>query len=247
VRFEGRSAVVTGAGFGNGRAIARRLAAEGARVLVADVDHDRAAATCALIGEAAFACTVDVRSRLDVERMMTTAIERLSRVDVLVSNAGINRHVPFVDLTDEDWDAIMDVNLRGTWLCGQAAARHMIETGGGAIVNIASTNSVIVPFAGLSAYSASKGAVAMLTKAMALELVPYGIRVNAVAPGLIRTGMTSTMLEDEDRLAEFRARIPLGRPGEPEDVAAAVAYLASDEAAYAVGTILYLDGGRLIV
>lgn len=247
MRFEGRSAIVTGAGFGNGRAIALRLAAEGASVVVADIDEAKAQETARLIGASSRPVVVDVRSRADVQRLVDTTVTEFSRIDILVNNAGINRHILFVDLTDDEWDRIFDVNLRGTWLCGQLAARHMIEARAGTIVNIASTNSAIVPFHGLSAYSASKGAVAMLTKAMALELVQYGIRVNAVAPGLVRTGMTSAMLADEERLAYFKDHIPLGRPGEPEEVASAVAYLASDEASYAVGTILYLDGGRTIV
>jgi NAD(P)-dependent dehydrogenase (short-subunit alcohol dehydrogenase family) len=235
-----KAALVTGAGSGIGRATAHRLAADGYGVTVADVDGARAAATAAAIGEAALPAAADVASEAAVEEMVAAHVARFGRIDALVANAGIPDGRPVVEERLDTWRRVLDVNLTGVFLCGRAAARLM--PAGGAIVNVASTyGEVTEPGAG--AYSASKGGVRMLTKSMALELGPAGIRVNAVGPGWIRTGMNP--LDDPDRVAGIEAGIPLGRVGTPADVADAIAFLLSDAARYVSGQTLFVDGGWL--
>ena len=235
-----KAAVVTGAGSGIGRATARRLAADGFGVTVADIDGARAAATAEAIGEAALADACDVASEEAVERLLAAHMARFGRIDALVANAGIPDGRPVVEERLDTWRRVLDVNLTGVFLCGRAAARLMGP--GAAIVNTASTyGEVTEPGAG--AYSASKGGVRMLTKSMALELGPAGIRVNAVGPGWIRTGMNP--LDEAERVGRIEAGIPLGRIGTPEDVADVIAFLVSDDARYISGQTLFVDGGWL--
>jgi 3-oxoacyl-[acyl-carrier protein] reductase len=235
-----RAAVVTGAGSGIGRATAHRLAADGWGVTVADVDGPRAAATAEAIGAAALADTCDVASEDAVEALMAAHMARFGRLDGLVANAGIPDGRPVLEERLDTWRRVLDVNLTGVFLCGRAAARLMAP--GSAIVNTASTyGEVTEPGAG--AYSASKGGVRMLTKSMALELGPAGIRVNAVGPGWIRTGMNP--LDDAERVRGIEAGIPLARIGTPEDVADVIAFLLSDDARYVSGQTLFVDGGWL--
>jgi NAD(P)-dependent dehydrogenase (short-subunit alcohol dehydrogenase family) len=235
-----KAAIVTGAGSGIGRATAHRLAAEGYGVSVADIDGAAAAATAGAIGDGALADDCDVASEDAVEALLAAHMARFGRLDALVANAGIPDGRPLLDERLDTWRRVLDVNLTGVFLCGRAAARLM--AGGGAIVNIASTyGEVTEPGAG--AYSASKGGVRMLTKSMALELGAAGIRVNAVGPGWIRTGMNP--LDDPDRVAAIEEGIPLGRVGSPEDVAEVIAFLLSDAARYVSGQTLFVDGGWL--
>jgi glucose 1-dehydrogenase len=247
MKLDGTVAIVTGAGSGIGRATALRLASEGAGMVVADVDGEAARATRDLVsgaGSDARVETVDVSVPAQVNALVERTVESFGRLDHMVANAGIAIDRPFLETTEEEFDRVIAVNLKGVFLCGQAAARSMARRGGGGrIVNVASTYaSVCSP--GSSAYCASKAGVAMLTKAMALELGPLGIRVNAVAPGWIRTGMNP--LDDPEELARLGAEIPLGRIGDPADVAAAISMLLSDDAAYVTGTTLLVDGGWIV-
>lgn len=248
-RFEGRTVVVTGAARGIGRAIAVRFLAEGAAVLAADAAAERLAATVADLGADApgrvHGAVVDVASPDEVAALFERA-DRLwdGRVDVLAANAGIGRARPFLELTPAEWDETLAVNLRGVFLCGQAAARRMVKRRSGAIVNMSSTNGLMGE-RGLAHYNASKAGVVLLSKTMAIELAPYGIRVNSVNPGWIETEIHDGSGLDPDLVAGYRHKIPLGRSGRPEEVAAAFCYLASDDAAFITGTELVVDGGQL--
>ena len=249
MRLSGRVAIVTGAGSGNGRGIALRFAEEGASIVAADVDEAGARETAEAIetrGGRAHVSRTDVSRRPQAREMVARALDRFERIDILVNNAGVETLVPFIDLPEEDWDRILDINLKGAYLCGQEAARELVRAErGGAIINIASVNSEMA-LEGQAHYASSKGGLLMLTKAMALDLAPYGIRVNAIGPGIIETKMTAGSLNDPERRQMLLSRVPLGRVGQPRDVANAAVFLASEEADYVTGTILYVDGGWLI-
>jgi NAD(P)-dependent dehydrogenase (short-subunit alcohol dehydrogenase family) len=234
---------VTGAGSGIGRATAVAFAVAGAHVVASDIVEESLRETASLIADAGHECTavvVDVAQRADVDHLVETCLD-LGRIDVMVANAGVSRDRPFLDVTEEDLDTTFAVNLKGVFFCGQAAARAMIATGqGGSIVTVASIYGERAA-EGCSAYCASKGGVRMLTKAMALELGPHGIRVNAVAPGYIRTAMNPmTDPEEELRLA---AEVPIGRVEGPEVIADVILWLASDGARYVDGETVFVDGG----
>ena len=249
--LDGRTAIVTGGASGIGRAVARRLLDDGARVVIADNDEDRGEETAEAMseyGEVRFvAC--DVAERLDVHNLVAATLDAYSDIDVLVNNAGIVHKADFLELAEDDFDRVMAVNLKGAFLCGQAVARHMVDRvaegdSPGAIVNVSSVNAVFglpdqVP------YSISKGGVAQLTKVMAIGLARHGIRVNAVGPGSVMTDMLASVVDDPDAKDRILSRTPLGRIGEPSEIAAVVAWLASDEASYVTGQTVYADGGRL--
>lgn len=248
-RLAGRVAFVTGGGSGIGRAVSLRLGNEGAAVAVADVVPDTARETAALLhasGAAALAVTVDVASAEAVESAVGEAWDGLGPIDILVNNAGIMGYRPFLHLTEREWDRTFAVNAKGVFLCSQAVARRLVNAGlSGAIVNISSiTSEVAIEFQ--SHYAASKGAVRMLTRAMALELASHAITVNAVAPGVVETGMTGQLLADPAVAEVTLPLIPLGRAAQPEDVAGVVTFLASDDARYITGATIVVDGGYLI-
>ena len=245
-RLASSIAIVTGAGSGIGRAIAIGFAREGARVACADVRGDRAEASAERIrawGGQALAVRVDVSERAQVEAMLAQTLERFGDVDVLVSAAGISARDAFLDVTDEDWDRVLAVNLKGLFLCGQVVGRHMAERGGGAIINITSQlEEVSQPHC--TPYLASKGGGRMLTRGMAVDLAASGVRVNALAPGLTNTSLSPRDTEEGRRYTtETVRRIPMGRPAEPEEMAGAAIYLASGEASYVTGSTLVVDGG----
>lgn len=249
MRFKGKRVVVTGGARSIGRATAERFAEEGASVAILDVLSERGSAAAAEIAQShGVDCrfyTCDVGTKVAVDRTIDQVVADFGGIDVLFSNAGITRRADFLDLTEEDFDEVIRVNLKSIYLVGQKVARHMVERGqGGTIVNM-SSSSVRMTMPTIAPYAASKGGITALTKAMSLSLARHGIRVNAVGPGTIRTELNGdNLLKDVEKRREILARIPLMRFGQGRDVANVVLFLASDEAGYMTGETVYLDGGR---
>ena len=246
-RLTGKVALVTGAAQGIGRAIAERFVAEGARVLLFDIDGalaEQAAAELGADGAEVAAIGGDVARREDVRRAVARCVERFGGLDVLAANAGIADVQPITEIGEESWRRIIDVNLTGTFFCIQEAARVMVPAGRGAIVATASTNAFWVE-TNMAHYNASKGGIVALVKSAAIDLGPYGIRANAVAPGMVRT-RANYITVDPVAGPEYLQRVPLGRFAEPAEMAAVVAFLASDDAAYVTGELLVADGGTTI-
>ena len=248
VRLEGKNAIVTGAGSGIGRAIAIGYAREGARVVAGDIDSATVAGTVETIraaGGEAIAVRVDVARKAEVDALFAAALEAWGRVHILVSVPGVSTTRAFLDLPEDEWDRVVDVSLKGHYLCGQAAARHMAEHGGGAIVNISSICDEVAQ-ANYSHYVASKGGVRMLTKAMAMELAAHGIRVNAIAPGPTDTGSEAMKREYAPIRRKVLPRVPMGRLAQPEEMVGAAVFLACEsESSYVTGISLPVDGGYL--
>lgn len=244
-RFGDKVAVVTGAGVGIGQAIAESFAREGAAVAVVDRDLEAAKAAATSIGhERALAVEADVTSLEATRGMAETVKRRFGRIDVLVNNAGVRFIAPFPEVTLESWQTTIDVNLTGTFLCAQAVVPTMLEQGRGKIVNVASTTGELA-LTRRAAYAASKAGVAGLTRAMAFELSSQGVWVNAVAPGPTETPMNAPYFEDAEMRGILQKEIPLGRWGQPDEISAAVLFLASDDADYVCGAVLAVDGGWL--
>jgi NAD(P)-dependent dehydrogenase (short-subunit alcohol dehydrogenase family) len=243
-------AIVTGARRGIGKGIALMLAQAGAKVVVSDIDEkecQKVVEEIKKIGSDGLAIKCDVTNRKEVEGMVKKTIEKFGRIDILVNNAGIAPFKPFLEITEEEWDRVLAVNLKGYYLCAQAVAKEMIKRGWGRIINIASVamGQVGFGFPNLTHYCASKGGIVAFTEALALELTPKGINVNAISPGVIATEMAKPVIEDEKTKQSILARIPKGRIGQPEDIAAAVVFLSSEEADYISGATLVVDGGWL--
>jgi 3-oxoacyl-[acyl-carrier protein] reductase len=240
-RFENQVVIVTGAGHGIGRAVAERFAAEGARVAVNDLDPSRASEVAQAIGPQALAVPADVSRKAAVDELFDQVLARFGRLDVLVNNAG-NIHAArhFLEGDEAWWDQLLDVNLKGTFLCAHRAAHHMARQRAGVIVNMSSGGATRA-HRGNVAYDASKGGIEAMTRAMALDLAPYGVRVNAVVPGLIRTYDL-----DEQSAVERGKVVPLGRLGSPEDLAGPTVFLATEDARYITGACLVVDGGVLV-
>lgn len=245
MRLTDRVAIVTGAGSGIGEATARRFAAEGAAVVLCDVAQEaveRVASDLAGQGARTLAMATNVADRQQVEAMVQKALSAFGRVDILINNAGINRDALARKMTEEQWDAVLNVNLKGTFLAAQAAAVPMMEQKYGRIVNTASVS--VRGNIGQANYAASKAGIVGLTRTLALEYARYGITVNAVAPGPTETAMTAGI--PEEIRARMLAGVPLQRMARPEEIAAAHVFLASDEASYITGHVLFVDGGSTI-
>lgn len=251
--LSGKVAIVTGAGRGIGYAVARRFAEEGAKVVLCDIDEMAGKSAAEVLngaGAGAIFQTCDVGNRLDVRNAICTATDHFGAVDICVNNAGIVSGVDFLDLEEDEFDRVMRTNLKGTFLMGQAAAREMVqqieseERAPGTIINMSSINAVVA-IGNQVPYSVSKGGINQLTKVMALALAPHGIRVNAIGPGSIMTDMLKAVNDDPEARNRILSRTPLGRIGDPDEIASVAAFLASDDASYLTGQTIYVDGGRL--
>jgi NAD(P)-dependent dehydrogenase (short-subunit alcohol dehydrogenase family) len=254
--LHGRVVIVTGASQGIGAACARRLVQDGAQVALWDVaDGEGIALAYDLVSDPgtgrkeALYCHCDVSSKADVDGALAATLAHFGHVDGLVNNAGIFKAAPFLEITESDWDAVLDINLKGSFLVGQAVARAMVARNAlprrGAIVNMSSVNGTLA-IASIASYNASKGAINQLTRVMALALAEEGVRVNAVAPGTIATELArSAVLTSDEARDRILSRTPMKRLGEPGEIADVVAYLLSDAASYVTGEIVVADGGRM--
>ena len=239
-RLDGKRAVVTGAAHGIGRAIAAAFVAEGAQVLLVDIDAEGAARTAADLGQQAF--TADVSRKGEIERIFAHVTQHWGSLDILVNNAGVTHAAELNELTEDDFDRVFAINLKSALWATQAAARLMAP--GSAVVNMSSVNAVLA-IPNQIPYAISKGAMKQLTNVTALALAPKGIRVNAIGPGSIMTAMLQGIMHDQAAQDRILSRTPLGRWGEPEEVAAIAVFLASSESSYITGQTIYPDGGRL--
>jgi NAD(P)-dependent dehydrogenase (short-subunit alcohol dehydrogenase family) len=244
--LDGKVAFVTGGGRGLGRAGALAFAGAGAHVVLISRTRSQLEETAALVeklGRKALVVTADTRSGQEIDAAVRAAVDAFGRIDILFNNAGTNIRKNVVDMPDEDWHTIMDTNVKGAFLVARAVARQMVRHGSGTIINMSSMSAVSAEPT-KAVYAASKGAIALLTKGLAMELAPHGIRVNAIAPGYMLTSLVKGGLEaDPERKQRVLARIPLGRLGEPEEIGGALVFLASDAASYITGTTITIDGG----
>jgi glucose 1-dehydrogenase len=245
MELDGKVAVVTGAGSGIGYSIAERLAGEGAAVCVNYLGYEDDAKALAQRLPKAIAVKADVSKAAEVQAMVDTTVKEFGTVDVLINNAGLERSVPFLDIDEATWDLMLDVDLKGAFFCAQAAGRVMRDSGrGGSIVNISSIHED-VPFPGFTPYCAAKGGLRMMMRNAAIELAPYKIRVNNVAPGAIATPINADTLNHPERVAVLKMIVPLMRMGKPEEVAEVALFLASDRSSYVTGSTYYVDGGMV--
>jgi glucose 1-dehydrogenase/3-oxoacyl-[acyl-carrier protein] reductase len=248
MKLDGKVAMITGAVRGIGRGIAEVFVEEGANIAVIDIDVEGEQAASLVQwaeskGHRAIVVRANVSNRAEVEAMFETVWKEFGRVDILVNNAGVESIVPFLELSDEEWTRVTDVNLRGPWICSQVFCRRVVAEGRKAnIINIGSIQAAkILP--GRTHYAPSKLAIEALTRNTSAEMTPLGIRVNCVHPGFIATDMTAWILQNPDILSKIVAQISVGRPGEPHDIGKVVAFLASDESSYVTGQSLHVDGG----
>lgn len=246
-RFENKVALVTGSGRGIGRAIAVRLASDGANIIVNDIrDNEDAEQTVQRIkdtGVEAHFIQADVSSVTDVYRLVEESVAQFGQLDILVNNAGIERKAPFWEMSEAQYDQVMNVNLKGAVFATQAFVKHVMkQQGSGVIINNSSVHEEL-PFPNFTAYCASKGGLQMMTRNLAVELAPHHIRINNVAPGAIKTEINEQLMDKPELMSALRENISMGHMGEPEDVAAVVAFLASDDAKYVTGSTYYVDGG----
>jgi NAD(P)-dependent dehydrogenase (short-subunit alcohol dehydrogenase family) len=251
-RLAEKVAIVTGAGSGIGRATALAFAAEGAAVVIAEINPHtgtQVAEEIARLGGQAVFCPTDVRKMEDAQRMAATALDRWGRLNILVNNAGVAIPGSAVDMTEEAWNEVLNINLSGVWRGMKAAIPEMIRQGGGSIINV-SSNQSLLGFHHWSGYAASKGGINSLTRQAAMDYAAQGIRVNAIAPGMILTPMNEAILknaEDPERIIQsWNAAQPVGRVGRPEDIAMLAVFLASDESTFITGQVYVVDGGKMV-
>jgi glucose 1-dehydrogenase len=250
MKLAGKVAAITGAARGIGRACAERFLNDGVKVVISDVDGEALAKTASELGRPddlrAVAC--DVAKRADVDRIVATAAKEFGRLDIMVNNAGVARNQNLLDISEKDFDDVIAINLKGAFFGVQAAARQMIaQGGGGVIINMSSVNALLA-IPSLATYAISKGGMKQLTSVAAVALAPHNIRVVAVGPGTILTDMVATAIfSSDDARRGVMSRTPIGRGGEPSEVASVVAFLASEDASYITGQTIYPDGGRLVL
>ncbi len=247
MNLKNKVAIITGSRRGIGKAIALTLARAGANVVVSDINLDdcnKVVEEIKAIGGNALAVKADVSNPEDVSQMINLTTEKFGKIDILVNNAGIYMQKSLKEITEKDFDKILDINLKGVFLCSKAVVPEMIKQGKGKIVNITSIAGQ-VGFANSSAYCASKGAIINITRELSLELGQYKINVNAIGPGVIETAMTKDLLKDKATKEAMLANIPLSRIGKPEDIANAALFLSSDNSDYITGITLFVDGGWL--
>ncbi len=250
IDLKGKVAVVTGARRGMGRMHSLKLAQAGAKVVVSDIskeDCEKVVKEIENQGGEAIAVKCDISQKEEAEALIQKAVDEWGTVDILVNNAGIAQFVPFLEMSEQEWDRTLNINLKGYFLCSQAAAKVMAEQKSGAIVNIASVamGQQGIGFSTLAHYCASKGGIAGLTEALAAELAPHNIRVNTIAPGIIETPMVDPMKQDEQGFEAMLEKIPMKRGGKPEEISDVVVFLSSDKASYMTGSIVVVDGGWL--
>lgn len=251
MRLSGKTAIVTGAAQGIGYAIARRFVREGAQVILSDINDEKgelATEELSELGDVRYV-TADVSEKLDVHNLMAATMDAFGDIDILVNNAGIVIGGDFLEITEEEFDTVMRVNLKGTFLCSQAVAKHMVKRvqndgPAGCIINLSSTNAKLAMPQQIP-YTISKGGVRQLTNVLAQYLAPHGIRVNAIGPGSIATEMLESVNSTAEAKRHSLSRPPLGRVGEPQEIASIAAFLASADSSYITGQTIYADGGRL--
>jgi len=250
LELKDKVAIITGARRGMGKSHALKLAKVGAKVVVSDISQEE----CQLVvdeikkekGEA-IAVKCDATKKEEVDNMIKAAVDKWGKVDILVNNAGICQFKPFLELTEEEWDRTLNINLKGYFLCAQAAAKEMAKQKSGVIINIASVamGQQGIGFPNIVHYCASKGGIVGMTEALAVELAPYNIRVNAISPGMIETPMIDPVKQDPKIMEAMLARVPMRRVGKPEEVSNLVLFLASDASSYMTGSTVVIDGGWL--
>ncbi len=248
--LKNKVAIVTGARRGMGRTHALLLAKAGAKITVSDISEEDCQKVVDEIKEAggeAISVKCDISKKEEVEKMVKETVENFGKVDILVNNAGIVEFTPFLDMTEEVWDKMIDINLKGYFLCAHACAKEMTKQKSGVIVNIGSVSmgNQGIAFPALVHYTASKGGIAGMTEALAVDLAPYNIRVNTVCPGMIDTPMVDSIKQDEKAMEALLAKIPMKRAGKPEEISSVVLFLASDQSSYMTGSVVVVDGGWL--
>ena len=246
--LEDKVAIVTGGGTGIGRSIAVEFARAGADVVVGSrklVNLEKVAEEVKTLGRRSLAVPTDITKKTDIDNLVQKVMGEFGKIDILVNNAGINTSASFLEHSEEEWDAILDTNLKGYFLCSQAVGKRMVEQGKGNIISIAS-NLGVRPLQASVAYCVSKAGVIMLTKVMARDFAKYSIRVNAIAPGAIKTALLQFRANDPESLKQLAALYPLGRIGEPDEVASVALFLASDASSFITGDTIVIDGGRII-